>query len=136
ELAFVHQKTLLRVQVRQRGLAGRKIKLALFQDDQELDNRTVVLSKEELVEVAFTVQQDKEGQYRYEVKAEPVPGELSLANNADLLVLTVVDEPVRVLLLEGRPYWDSKFLMRTLSQDPSIELDGLIRMGEDRFYHR
>ena len=31
-----------------------------------------------------------------------------------LLLVRVVKEPVRVLLLEGRPYWDGKFLARTV----------------------
>ena len=32
----------------------------------------------------------------------------------------------RVLLVEGKPYWDSKFLARTLASDPSIELVSIV----------
>ena len=55
---------------------------------------------------------------------------------AATLLLRVVDQPVRVLLLEGKPYWDGKFLARTLQADPSIELTAVIRMGEGRFLKR
>jgi hypothetical protein len=48
----------------------------------------------------------------------------------------VVDEPVRVLLLEGKPYWDTKFLLRTLAADESIELVSLVQMAPGRFIER
>jgi hypothetical protein len=50
--------------------------------------------------------------------------------------LQVVTQPIRVLLLEGKPYWDSKFLMRTLMADPSIELDAIVRMSANRLHRR
>ena len=65
----------------------------------------------------FRVSQDKPGVYRYEVRAGPLPGEVSRSNNTAPLLLRVVDKPIRVLLLEGKPYWDAKFLMRTLIAD-------------------
>ena len=53
------------------------------------------------------------GLYRYEVRADALPGEVTTVNNTAPLLLRVVDQPVRVLLLEGKPYWDTKFLVRT-----------------------
>src|SRR5262249_30574301 len=84
----------------------------------------------------FHVSQDKVGLYRYEVQVEPMPGEVTLVNNSATFLLRVVDEPIRVLLLEGKPYWDSKFLTRTLLADPSIELDTVVRLGQGRFLRR
>jgi hypothetical protein len=47
-----------------------------------------------------------------------------------------VNEPIHILLLEGKPYWDSKFLMRTLAADPVIALDSVVRMAENRYLWR
>jgi hypothetical protein len=47
-----------------------------------------------------------------------------------------VDEPIHVLLLEGKPYWDAKFLLRTLISDSSIEVDSIVRLAEGRFLRR
>ncbi|MBI4581216.1 MAG: hypothetical protein HY718_16050, partial [Planctomycetes bacterium] len=58
------------------------------------------------------------------------------ANNTAVEFLHVVNEPIGVLLLEGKPYWDSKFLMRTLAADPVITLDSLVRMTESRYLRR
>src|SRR5262249_38833843 len=76
------------------------------------------------------------GLFRFEVRAEPLPGEASTANTSGTLLLRVMDKPVRVLLLEGKPYWDAKFLARTLLDDPSIELDSVVRLGEGRYLRR
>lgn len=136
ELAYAGQKVPVAVLLRQRGLTGAKANVALMQDGKELERREVALAAPGETEVRFQVGQEKPGIYRYEVRAEPVPGEVSLANNAALLVLRVVDQPVRVLLLEGKPYWDAKFLMRTLTSDPSVELDCLVRLSGERLFRR
>ncbi len=50
--------------------------------------------------------------------------------------MRVIDQPVRVLLLEGKPYWDTKFLVRTLSMDQSIELVTVVQLAEGRLLER
>ncbi|HXE55621.1 MAG TPA: hypothetical protein VN541_21535, partial [Tepidisphaeraceae bacterium] len=43
---------------------------------------------------------------------------------------------IRVLVLEGKPYWDSKFLVRTLASVPAVELDSIVRISDGRFINR
>jgi hypothetical protein len=136
ELAYVGQKVPIPVLVRQHGLSGARATLALRHDAEEVERRQVLIPPSETTEVRFELQRNKVGLYRYEVRAEPLPGEVSLVNNTAPLLLRVVDQPIRVLLLEGKPYWDNKFLMRTLSADPSVELDCLVRMSASRLYRR
>ena len=88
------------------------------------------------METTFSVTQKKSGLYRYEVRAEPLPGEVTAVNNSATLLLRVVEEPIRVLLLEGKPYWDTKYLIRTLAADPSIELTSVVRLAEGRLHKR
>lgn len=136
ELAYIGQKVPVTVLLRQRGLTGGQAKLALVHEGKEIERQQIPLSNQETTEVRFHVKQDKTGLYRYEVRAEPLPGEVSLVNNTAVFLLRVVDEPIRVLLLEGKPYWDAKFLMRTLLADPSIDLDSLVRVGDNRLHRR
>ena len=82
------------------------------------------------------MRQDKPGLYPYEARVEPIPGEATQANNSATYLLRVVDQPVRVMLLEGKPYWDSKFLVRTLSSTPAVELDSIVRVAEGRLMRR
>ncbi len=136
EIAFIGQKVAVPVIVRQRGLAGVEVKMVLSADGKEIEHKAIRLTDRETTEVRFEVTQSKPGVFRYEVTVEPLPEEVTRANNTAMLMLRVIDRPVRVLLLEGRPYWDGKFLVRTLLGDASIELDSVVRIGETRLIRR
>ncbi len=136
ELAFVGQKVAATAILRQRGLNDAKTKVTLLRDGKEVETRDVALGAQPVSEVRFEISQPKPGLYRYEIRVEPLPGEMSTVNNSAPLLLRVVDKPVRLLLLEGKPYWDAKFLVRTLMQDASLELESVVRVSENRYIRR
>lgn len=137
ELAFANQPMTITVQIRQRGFGGGTANLALQHDGTEIEKRQITLPQQNgVVEAEFKVKQAKPGLYRYEVRAEALRDEVSRMNNSATLLLRVVDRPVRVLLLEGKPYWDGKFLARTLLADASVELDTIVKMSESRYMKR
>jgi hypothetical protein len=136
ELAFAGQAVTASVRLRQRGLAGASVPLTLLLDGKEVGKQTVQLGDGEAAEVRFELKQARAGLYRYEVQAAEQPGEASTVNNRATVLLRVVDQPVRLLLLEGKPYWDAKFLVRTLALDPALEVESLVRLADGRFLRR
>ncbi len=136
EMAFVGQQVLVHVTVNQRGYVTDRAQVRLLLNGEMVDERQVGLTRDTTTETTFKVQQSKTGLFRYEVVVAGVPDEVTDLNNRASLVLRVIDEPVRVLLLEGKPYWDTKFLVRTLALDPSIELHSVVRMTQDRYMVR
>lgn len=136
ELSFVGQRVPVVARVSHRGPAGGRVTVVLEHDGEEIDRREAHLTTTAPVEVRFEVRKDESGLYRYAVRAQEFPGEVTRVNNRATLLLRVVDEPLRVLLLEGKPYWDSKFLMRTLASDPAVELDSVVKLTEDRLLRR
>jgi hypothetical protein len=136
ELASVRQTVPVRVVVRQRGFAGATVTVTLRHADAEVGRQEVVLSEASPAEVRFDVQQEQPGLYRYEAAVAPLTEEVTRVNNTGTFVLRVVDRPIRVLLLEGKPYWDPKFLMRTLASDPLIELHSIVRLTDRRLMER
>ena len=137
ELTFVDQKVPIRAVLHSSGLAGQKATVHLF-DEQEhvLGTKTATLNIGKPVEVQFEVERDRSGVFRYEVRAEPLPGEVTTADNQATFMLRVIDEPIRVLILEGKPYWDTKFLLRTLTSDRSVELVSVVKLADKRFIER
>ncbi len=135
ELAFVGQQVSVQVELQPQGIAGRAVSVLLLQDEKQVARQEVTLSDRTAL-VEFPVKHEKSGVFRYEVRVDPLDGEVTAANNRAAYVLRVVDEPIRVLLLEGKPYWDTKFLVRTLASDPSIELVSVVRLAEGRFLQR
>ena len=136
ELAFVGQRVPVAVSLRQRGSTAAKTGLSLLLDDKPAERRDVTLKANDAVEEVFYLSHKTPGLYRYEIRADALPGEVTTVNNSTPLLLRVVDQPVRVLLLEGKPYWDTKFLVRTLSADPSVELTSVVQLAEGRLLQR
>ncbi len=136
QLAFVGQTVPVTALVRRRGRAPEAVTVVLEHDGKEVSRQPVFVAGDSEAEVRFQVQQETRGLYRYEARVEPFEGEVTQVNNYGTFLLRVVDEPIRVLLVEGKPYWDSKFLARTLASDPSIELVSVVRMAENRYLER
>ncbi|MGE0606855.1 MAG: hypothetical protein AB7O62_06995 [Pirellulales bacterium] len=136
ELSFVGQTAPVSVLLRQQGLAGNTAQISLWQGEKEVAQQQMTLGDEAETVATFQVGQPNSGLYTYEVRVAPVTDEVTELNNTATLVLRVIDEPIRVLLLEGKPYWDTRFLVRTLAADPSIELVTVVRMAEGRLLER
>ena len=141
QLSYVGQKLPINVRVRQRGGAAGPAEVTLYQEGEPIDKQTAMLSPQASppqasAEAKFMVSRDLPGIYRYEARVELKPGEMIAANNNALQFVRVVNEPIRVLLIEGKPYWDNKFLMRTLAADPVIGLDSIVRMTANRYLRR
>jgi hypothetical protein len=136
DLAFVNQKIPIRVQLESQALAGAVVRVALSSEEREIAHQDVTLSADQTTSLEFPVSHDRSGVFRYEISVAPIQGEVTDANNNCTYVLRVIDEPIRVLLLEGKPYWDTKFLLRTLASDPSMEVVSIVRLAEGRYLRR
>ncbi len=136
ELAFIDQTLSVRVRLRQRGMLSDRLHLRLQLDGNDVQQADAPLASDGVTEAVFQIQRKKAGLYRYEICGDVLPGEVTGVNNNAVFMLRVVDEPVHVLLLEGKPYWDTKFLIRTLAADQSIDLTSVVKMAENRFLQR
>lgn len=136
QLSFIEQTVPVTALLRRRGRAPEAVSVSLLLDDKEIARQSAYIAGDAETEIRFDVTQQEKGLYRYEVRIDPFPGEATQVNNYGTFLLRVVDEPIRVLMVEGKPYWDSKFLARTLSSDPSVELVSVVRMSEGRYLER
>ena len=119
-----------------RGFDPAPVEVVLSRNGEDIETQRVILKTDDTQEVSFMATPDAPGLYRYSVQVGELPGEATKDDNRLSLLVRVIDSPIGVLLLEGKPYWDSKFLARNLSADPSIELESLVMLREDRFMHR
>jgi len=58
--------------------------------------------------------------------------EVDTANNSAITYLNVIDQQIRVLVLEGDPYWDTTFLQRSLMRNDKFDLDAMVRYSKDK----
>ncbi len=84
-----------------------------------------------VVEMQIEIQHDEEGQFEYEVSVDALTDEHQSDNNQQTVFCEVQRRRMKVLLLEGQPYWDTKFLAQSLRKDERIELTQITQVSDD-----
>ena len=136
ELSFVGQEVPVVARVTATGIPRRPVEVSLWKGDEKIATKEVQLDNRLSAEAQFSISDSKPGLYRYSVRVAKLPGEATVADNQATLLCRVVDRPVKMLLVEGKPYWDTKFLLRRLAADSSLEVMSVIRMAKDRYLRR
>ena len=129
--SYVGQKAEISAVLRAIGLDYEKITVQLLRDDEVIDSRNISTGEESEIAVGFEVIEDEPGQYPYEIRVLPVSHETDADNNSATTYLNVIDEKMRGLLIEGRPYWDTTFLQRSLYRNDKIDLDTISALQDN-----
>lgn len=82
--------------------------------------------------IAFTPDHDGSAAYRVSIPA--AEGEKYTQNNAREFSLSVQDDRLPVLYIEGSPRTEYRYLRRALARDPDFRLVGVLRLAENRFF--
>ncbi len=107
------------------GFAGKNVRIALREADSDgvlAETSISVVGDDEEHPIHLAWQPPEPGQFRFVVEAEPLDGEFNLANNTRHRTLTVVKQTIRVLLVDGQPRYEYRFLKHFLEREPSVEL--------------
>ena len=130
---FEQAPVTLAVDLSSRGFDGERVELELFdRSGVRLERQVVHADDEATVEVRFDAPPDATGLHFYRLRAGATgrdAGEATLANNERWAIVDRGAGPYRVLYVSGRPNWEFKFLSRATSEDPELELVGLIRIA-------
>jgi hypothetical protein len=122
------------IEVHSAGYDGETAMVELTRDGHQEQARPVVLNDHRAAGVSFVVQQPAEGTFRYNIAVRPMQGEATATNNRAAVILQVLKSRARVLVLEGRPTWDTKFFIQALHSDPSIDTDAIFKLTETKYF--
>jgi hypothetical protein len=84
--------------------------------------------------IRFDLPPNQPGYYEYTVDTELREGESDRSNNSVTAGVFVLSERLKVLLLEGEPYWDTKFLSHLLRAQTNISMTAIFRVAKDKFF--
>ena len=126
---YVKQKARINATLRLIGCELEDLNVQLLRQGQVVQTKRVNAQQLQELPVEFEVTEPEVGQYEYEVHVQPLENEVDTANNSAITYLNVIDQQIRVLLLEGDPYWDTTFLQRSLMRNDKFDVDALIRYG-------
>lgn len=132
-LAFANTEVELSAALHEVGYPNRSFRVEALKDGEVIERKDVVPDPAQGV-AAVTVQAKApaSGEHRYVFRVAPDGKEADTQNNERSVFLRVVGEKVRVLLAEGQPHWDTKFLVQCMKRDPRVDLTAVYQLGPNR----
>lgn len=131
-LAFSGAEVELSATLHADGYPNRSFKVELLKDDRVLETKEVLPDTNGIARVTMRVKAPDAGEQRYVFRTPPQPDEADTANNERAVFLRSVGAKVRVLVAEGQPYWDTKFLVQSLKRNTNVDLTAVYRLNANR----
>ena len=122
------------------GFGTEAVELRVSANGRPVDTRRVTPSADGApIHAVFTVSPEPEVPTVYTVEIPSAPDELASENNTRSVLVPPQTGRRRILLLEGAPGYEHTFLKRALGQDPGLDVDAVVRKGQnddgrDTFY--
>jgi hypothetical protein len=110
------------VTVESQGFDRRTTKVLLKDGDKVLDSKDLILNSAEQQQLELSFKTTRAGPHYLKVEVPPQPEETEdlRRNNTDTAFLQVSDEKLKVLLIEGLPRWDFRFLKNAMRRDNGL----------------
>ena len=122
------------------GFGTEAVELRVSANGRPVDTRRVTPSADGApIHAVFTVSPEPDVPRVYTVEIPPAPDELAAENNTRSVLVPPQTGRRRILILEGAPGYEHTFLKRALGQDPGLDVDAVVRKGQndagrDTFY--
>ena len=122
------------------GFGTDPVELRVSANGRPVEVRRIVPSAEGApVHAVFTVSPDPNVPTVYTVQIPEAAGEVAAENNSRSVLVQPQSGRRRLLVVEGAPGYEHTFLKRALSDDPGLEVDAVVRKGQnddgrDTFY--
>ena len=123
DFGFVQQPVSLSLTVFSSELGNRNVPLVLKEGDRILVSKIIEIredQKEYKVDLQFTPR--KIGKRIYTLNLPRFAEESILTNNQKEFEVDVARDRIRILHLNGRPSWDSRYLREVLANNPRVDL--------------
>jgi hypothetical protein len=131
-LAFSGAEVELAATLHAAGYPNRSFKVEVVKDDKVIETQEVVPDTNGAARVTVRVKAPDSGEHRYVFRVPAEQDEGETLNNERAIFLRSVGEKVRVLVAEGQPHWDTKFLVQSLKRDPHVDVTAVYRISSTR----
>lgn len=141
QTAFKQDRPILKATINISGFENRPLTVVLEEKGKEPVSKTVQ-SIDRAATVEFDLDAETVGRREYTLRTDVQEGETRDDNNEKSFAMNVVDDKVRVLLLEGEARWEFRFIDNALMRDERVEVKKVVfdqpYMGvlQDTFFPR
>ena len=131
-LAFSGEEADLTATLHADGYPNRSFKVDLLTNEKVVASKEMLPDTNGVAHVSFRTTAPDAGEQRYVFRVLSEPDEADTANNERAVFLRAVGRKVRVLVAEGQPFWDTKFLVQSLKRNTNVELTAVYRLNAAR----
>jgi hypothetical protein len=126
--AFLNDKPVIRAALRTSGYSGSSVDVELHRSDRPdlAPLKQTVQVTGPTADVEFAVDADEVGRRRYRLVVVAQPDETRSDNNERQFTLQVVDDQARVLVVDGEPRWEFRYLETALHRDERVKVDSVV----------
>ncbi|HAB11259.1 MAG TPA: hypothetical protein DCE47_06180 [Planctomycetaceae bacterium] len=130
DIALVDNPIVVRVDLQSYGLVGQRatVRLQLGDDSQPVAEQSVTLEDDghrQSVELSWVPR--TEGDHVLTIEAVPLDTETDRNNNKHVRLVRVRQQQIRVLLADGTPRWEFRYVKHLLARDPGIDLTSVLQ---------
>jgi len=128
QTVFRDDQAVLAATLNTAGFAGTEIRVVLEDEGDEQDDpeTRVLMPDGETTRVEFPLDASRIGRREYTLRIDRQSGETRDDNNSQSFAVNVVDDQVRVLLLEGSARWEFRFLDNALTRDERVDVKRVV----------
>ncbi|MBS3735381.1 MAG: hypothetical protein KGY99_10740 [Phycisphaerae bacterium] len=116
-----------------RQKAGNPLRVhAQCEQDETTITRPVRFARQRSTTVELPVRHEAGGEYAYRVWVDSLDEEIEDGNNAQHVFIEAVEQHIAVLLLEGEPFWETKFIARALRKDARVQVTQISQVAAEK----
>ncbi len=125
---FVHDKDAVDVSVlvKAEGFEGQELALSVREKGQAVVEKKFTVPPSGRATVNFSFVPEGKGQHNYVVDVPVQPREVFTNNNEKPFAVSVIDKKLKVLLVDGGPRWEYRYLKNALSRDKRLDFKCLL----------
>ncbi|OGV56276.1 MAG: hypothetical protein A2017_11530 [Lentisphaerae bacterium GWF2_44_16] len=132
--AFIGETLSIQTFVKNTNMGNTGISLELSCNGRNPETKKLQIENNSTAECEFKMKFPQKGIYRITLSAGHIAGDGVQDDDQTEIMVSVINEKINILMIEGQPFWDSKFLSQALRKNPNINLTNIYRLSETRYF--
>lgn len=125
QTAFKDDKVILRAGINMAGFENQTVPVELYREGELIESREVT-AVGAAGQADFPLDASTTGRREYVLRIPANDLETRKDNNEKSFAMTVVDDTVRVLLIEGEARWEFRFIDNALTRDERVDVEEVV----------
>jgi hypothetical protein len=119
--------------IQNKGFDGETVRVSLFEDNQKIEEQSIVLSQSGIQNLSFSYTPKTSGEKKLSVIITNLSDEFTYANNKKIFYVNVLSNKIKVMILAGNPSSDLSFIKNALKSDGNLTVNSLTQISADKF---